>query len=114
MRFSSGKGHLKARLTVSWATPILKTIRTHAWKNTINGQFSSKKIPQPAELYDLKNDPVELVNLARNPEHAAIEEELRDKLLVWCEAEGDFPTGFGPHKKIGPADSTKKKAGPRP
>ena len=35
------------------------------------------------ELYDLKNDPYETVNLAQNPEYQKIKDELKGRLLQW-------------------------------
>ena len=41
------------------------------------------------ELYDIKNDPDQLSNLAGSPEHADAEAELRKELLAWMESQGD-------------------------
>lgn len=37
----------------------------------------------PEELYDLENDPNEVHNLVKDPEHAAVLEDLRTKLETW-------------------------------
>ncbi|KAJ9490081.1 hypothetical protein VN97_g3177 [Penicillium thymicola] len=37
----------------------------------------------PEELYDLENDPNEVNNLVKDPEHAAVLEDLRTKLETW-------------------------------
>lgn len=37
----------------------------------------------PEELYDLDNDPNEIQNLVKSPEHAQVLESLRDKLETW-------------------------------
>ncbi|KAJ5696979.1 hypothetical protein N7536_007391 [Penicillium majusculum] len=37
----------------------------------------------PEELYDLENDPNEVNNLVKDPEHAAVLEDLRTKLEIW-------------------------------
>lgn len=37
----------------------------------------------PEELYDLENDPNEVRNLVKDPEHAAVLEQLRGKLEAW-------------------------------
>ncbi|CAI7647201.1 unnamed protein product [Penicillium viridicatum] len=37
----------------------------------------------PEELYDLENDPNEVNNLVKDPEHAAVLEDLRAKLETW-------------------------------
>jgi len=41
------------------------------------------------ELYDVKNDPFQLHNLAANSKYAAIKTEMRSKLTAWMEATGD-------------------------
>ncbi|MFC1766703.1 sulfatase [Planctomycetota bacterium] len=41
------------------------------------------------ELYDVLKDPLEMNNLAANPEYEAIKAELRTQLLAWMEACGD-------------------------
>ena len=47
--------------------------------------------PRPiVELYDLKNDPFQLQNLAGNPEIKKIEKKLRIALDKWIIREGDF------------------------
>jgi arylsulfatase A-like enzyme len=43
----------------------------------------------PEELYDLKNDPHELHNLATSPEYAATLKELQGKLQKWRDSVGD-------------------------
>jgi hypothetical protein len=35
------------------------------------------------ELYDLRQDPAEVVNLATAPAYACIREALKDSLIVW-------------------------------
>lgn len=42
------------------------------------------------ELYDLKNDPFELTNLAGRPELKAVETELRQQLDTWMALNGDY------------------------
>ena len=47
--------------------------------------------PRPiVELYDLKNDPFQLVNLYGNPNSKEIEKRLRKELDKWIVKEGDF------------------------
>jgi len=41
------------------------------------------------ELYDLKNDPCELANLAAAPEHRGRAGYMRAQLTAWCEDNGD-------------------------
>jgi len=44
----------------------------------------------PEELYDVENDPHELQNLARNPQHRATLERLRREHLRWSDATRDL------------------------
>ncbi len=46
------------------------------------------------ELYDLKKDPDELVNLIDSPEYAAIRDELHDKILQWMSESRDCFRGY--------------------
>lgn len=45
------------------------------------------------ELYDLENDSHEQINLAQNPEYAAIKEELAIELLAWMKSQKDILSG---------------------
>lgn len=60
--------------------------------------------PRPAqELYDLRHDPQELVNLAERPEYADIIASLSDQLLAWMRESGDFAlTGPVPERPEAP------------
>lgn len=49
----------------------------------------------PLELYDLRDDPFETHNLAANPEHQNVFDQLRHELLVWMRETGD-PVLDGP------------------
>jgi N-sulfoglucosamine sulfohydrolase len=42
------------------------------------------------ELYDLREDPFEMKNLADHPEQAAILQSLKRQLAQWCKAQGDM------------------------
>lgn len=46
------------------------------------------------ELFDLKNDPNELTNLADDPARAELKQELLSKLKVWIKEQGDRLTVF--------------------
>lgn len=47
--------------------------------------------PRPIEeLYDLQNDPHELVNLANSDSHAELRQRLRGKLEEWLQSSGDL------------------------
>jgi hypothetical protein len=51
---------------------------------------------RPAEeLYDLAADPHEQQNLAADPQHAAVLQDLRAELEQWMRAQGDLRTVFG-------------------
>ena len=41
------------------------------------------------ELYDISKDPLEMNNIAENPENAPVIKELRAKLDAWMLAQGD-------------------------
>ncbi|MDF2959435.1 MAG: sulfatase, partial [Paenibacillus sp.] len=58
------------------------SIRTHDWKLNLyaNGE---------GELYDLKNDPHELVNLFDRESYTSIRTGLERKLLLWTMAKED-------------------------
>jgi len=42
------------------------------------------------ELYDLKDDPGERINLAGSPGYGTIQADLRGRLLAWMESEADY------------------------
>ncbi|HID23486.1 MAG TPA: DUF4976 domain-containing protein [Planctomycetaceae bacterium] len=65
----------------TWINPI-RTIRTHRFKYNLY-------IEHGEELYDLKNDPGELTNLARDPTFASAKARLRRKLDQWIAAHDD-------------------------
>ena len=50
--------------------------------------FGDKKLPE--ELYDLKNDPFQMQNLAGHPETKEVEKKLRITLDKRIIREGDF------------------------
>ena len=53
-----------------------RLVRTERYKFVYNG-------PDRNELYDLEDDPAELVNLIDHPDYAAVREELADRLVNW-------------------------------
>ena len=61
------------------------------------------------ELYDIRNDPFEMVNLAENPEYNSIREELRTELNKWMESQGDMgiETEMGALQRIGSEETWK-------
>ena len=60
-----------------------RMIRTDRWKLI---QYPEAKKTQ---LFDLKNDPFELSNLAQKPEHASTREDLNHKLTTWLREHQD-------------------------
>jgi hypothetical protein len=61
-----------------------RMIRTDRWKYCLNWRPR-----QVDELYDLESDPHETINLAGDPGHEAIADELRGRILQWMESIGD-------------------------
>ncbi len=64
-----------------WVNPI-RTIRTAAYKY-------NRYLLHGEELYDLRNDPHELVNLADDPGYQAVKRALRSELDGWMRAHDD-------------------------
>ncbi|MDB4644063.1 sulfatase, partial [bacterium] len=71
--------------------------------------------PRPTEeLYDLKNDPHQMINLARQPEHEASRSALRAQLMAELTThkdprlEGD-QFDYPPYSKIGLPRKTETK-----
>lgn len=79
----------------------IRSIVTDQYKLVIN-------LHQTDELYDLKNDPGEMVNLIENPETVQVRDELHRRLLTWMEesrdpfrcAEWEYRPWRGVHKDI--------------
>jgi N-sulfoglucosamine sulfohydrolase len=59
------------------------------------------------ELYDLKNDPFEMHNLATNPQHADRLSAMRAKLENWMETQGDRRTVFNKPRLLSDPESTR-------
>jgi len=62
----------------------MKTLRSHDWRMTFYAGCSF------GELYDLKHDPDELVNLRDDPGHQEVIAELKTALLNRLVATEDF------------------------
>ena len=96
MRGTSLGGWLRGATPARWRTewfyehhfgaggwiPPTEGIRTERWKYTVYPE------EQPAfeELYDLKNDPLEERNLAREAAHAAVLGQLRARRETWIQS----------------------------
>ena len=61
----------------------IKSIRTRDWKLVY---YPGN---EEGELYDLKSDPGELVNLWHNPDRSDRKSELTARILDWCIATED-------------------------
>lgn len=67
--------------------PVHTTMLRHGnYKLVVWHGSPATERPRDGELYDLERDPDELVNLYRDPEHAAVREEMKDRLLDVLEA----------------------------
>ena len=72
--------------------PLWSLINVLAEKGELNDaqeHFRQKSRPEE-ELYDLHNDPYEVINLANDEKHATILNDLRTKLDTWIEETGDM------------------------
>ena len=56
---------------------LVRMARTREWK------YVHRRSYGPNELYDLKNDPAEQINLAGNPEWQTMENEMHQRLIKW-------------------------------
>ncbi len=57
---------------------LIRMIRTHEFK-------LNRHIRYGDELYDLKKDPDEMINIANDPQYTEIKEQLSQKLNEWIE-----------------------------
>ncbi|GAL63519.1 choline-sulfatase [Algibacter lectus] len=67
------------------AVHIMRTLKKEGKLNDVQKFFFQDSKPEE-ELYNLINDPQELVNLANSPEYTSILEDLREKTLKYDEA----------------------------
>ncbi|MHC4221791.1 MAG: sulfatase family protein, partial [Planctomycetota bacterium] len=61
---------------------VLNVMSLKGQLNSIQAAFMAAKKPKE-ELYDLRNDPYETVNLAQDPNYAAIRNQMRAELDAW-------------------------------
>jgi uncharacterized sulfatase len=66
------------------------------------------------ELYDLREDPYELQNLANHLEHRRLRDSLWERLKTWMRQQGDrgIETELKAHQRQGRRDAKKQKTGP--
>ena len=80
---------------------IYQAIRDWGEKGKLN-DLQQKLLLSPRrakeELYDLKNDPWELNNLADNPEHSKTLQKMRKALNKWIRETGDLGQNVEPMK----------------
>ncbi len=74
------------------ASPAWKSLRQAYDKGMLSPEQAMLFIaPRPTEeLYDIENDPQELQNVITDPRYTEIANELRENLLLWRNATGDF------------------------
>ena len=73
---------------------IMKTMRDLYAEGELNDIQARPFLPTrpPEELYDLKNDPYEVNNLANRPEQQKTLQEFRNRLAIWMEDTRDLGT----------------------
>ena len=74
---------------------VMKQLHAEAKLDSIQDRFMSAYRPAE-ELYDLKNDPFELIDLAGNPEYIKIKDEYSGVLDQWIletDDQGQYPEG---------------------
>ena len=78
----------KANLPVGKPEVVCRTTmtRTRDWKLVTRSLRGARE-----ELYDLREDPSELVNLIDRPEHRETIRELKERLLYWYLETSDNP-----------------------
>jgi len=68
---------------------LWRGVRTDRWTYARWHDHGGRRL-----LFDLQADPVEMVNLVNDPDHASIVAEMEDRLQVWLTKTGDpFDTG---------------------
>lgn len=102
---ASGFNYWQSWLNAAESNPAAATI------------LKSYSVRPAEELYDLKNDPLELHNLAADPAQAGRLREMRADVDAWMQQQGDKQTVFGkplligePVTMVDPGAGKKKKA----
>ncbi len=88
-------GHYKA-----FFYPMLHLIRVMDKKGQLSTaqQHLLKPTKEPEELYDISNDPEELINLACDSDYTSTLIEMREKLHQWEQETGDINHQFEPQE----------------
>ena len=66
-----------------------RMVPTDRYKLIVKDNTSPMTINSVTELFDMDNDPYELVNLKDDPGHAAIKQQLYERLVQWIAETGD-------------------------
>ncbi|WP_319501444.1 sulfatase [uncultured Draconibacterium sp.] len=96
----NGKHHSDWAFTDIDASPSKSYIVEHHNEPEIQPYFNLSVAKRPeVELFDMKNDPYCMNNLAGNPRYSAIESEMKDVLMSELKKSGE-PRVVGPDKEI--------------
>ncbi|WP_319481844.1 sulfatase [uncultured Draconibacterium sp.] len=95
-----GKHHSDWAFTDIDAAPTKSYIVEHHNEPEIEPYFNLSVAKRPeVELFDIKNDPFCMKNLAGNPDYSAIEKEMKNALMNELKKSGD-PRVVGPDKEV--------------
>jgi len=82
-------GRPNTKITPSGGKPWIDLTRSQPAGSLGARVFATHRDPPEWQLYDLRDDPHEFVNLAGRPELADVERRLRDQLEAWRRDTGD-------------------------
>lgn len=86
---------------VTGLSPAMKFFQKEKWKNTPIGKaFARYADPPRIELYNLKNDPSELRNLADSTEYEDVRQHLLERLRAWMRSTNDYLLGDVNHEAV--------------